>query len=78
MAASANRVKQISSDSDFQKELSLLGQQLVVVDFFATWCGPCKVVAPKFEELSVKYTSVCFWKLDVDRCKVREAAKRLV
>lgn len=78
MAASAKRVKQISSDSDFQKELSLLGQQLVVVDFFATGSEPCKVAAPKFEELSVKYTSVCFWNLDVARCNVREAPRRLV
>ena len=75
MAASPSRVKLISSDSEFQKELSLVGQQLVVVDFFATWCQPCKVVAPKFEELSAKFASVCFWKLDVDRCNVRCSAK---
>ncbi len=37
-----------------------------VFDFWATWCGPCKVISPIFERLSDQFTSVKFYKVDVD------------
>lgn len=42
---------------------------MVVVDFHATWCGPCKQVAPLYEEMSSKYKNVVFLKVDVDQNK---------
>lgn len=47
-------------------EAALKHQGLVVVDFFATWCGPCKMIAPLLEKFSAEYTSAKFIKVDVD------------
>ncbi|KAF3444749.1 hypothetical protein FNV43_RR14442 [Rhamnella rubrinervis] len=40
--------------------------KLMVIDFTATWCGPCKMMAPIFNALSTKFTDVDFVKIDVD------------
>ncbi|GET89162.1 thioredoxin, putative [Leishmania tarentolae] len=50
-------------------ELQALTRQskLTVVDFFATWCGPCKTIAPHLEYLASTKPHVNFAKVDVDR-----------
>ncbi|KAK7362143.1 hypothetical protein VNO77_04246 [Canavalia gladiata] len=40
--------------------------KLMVIDFTATWCGPCKYMDPIIQEFAAKYTDVEFIKLDVD------------
>ena len=41
----------------------LINDELVIVDFFATWCGPCRMLSPVLEEIQDKYKIV---KVDID------------
>ena len=58
-------VKQMQDDSQFQAELAAAGSKLVVVDFTASWCGPCKRIAPFYDELSSKYSNAVFLKVTI-------------
>jgi thioredoxin 1 len=55
-----------ATDETFEK-LVLESERPVVVDFWATWCGPCRMVAPELEKLAEKYDGlVDIVKVDVD------------
>jgi thioredoxin 1 len=55
-----------ATDDTFQ-ELVVQNDKPVIVDFWAAWCGPCKMVAPEMEKLAAKYDGVVdIVKVDVD------------
>lgn len=54
-------------DYEGESEWSFRGELPAVIDFYADWCGPCKMVAPIIEELSEEYDGkVDFYKIDTD------------
>lgn len=49
-------------------EWKFKGKKPMIIDFYTTWCGPCKRLAPIMEELSEKYKGrVVFYKVDIER-----------
>lgn len=50
---------------EFNEEV-LKGKGVVLVDFFATWCGPCKALSPILDELAEKVKNVKIVKVDID------------
>ncbi|XP_075948724.1 thioredoxin-like [Anarhichas minor] len=65
----ANTIKEPGNLAEFNQMLKDAGDKLVVVDFTATWCGPCKIIGPKFHALVSKpeNKNVVFMKVDVDQ-----------
>ena len=58
---------EIKSTIQFDEEIvNRKDGKLVVVDFYAVWCGPCKQVAPLFEQMSTEYTNIAFYKVNSD------------
>ncbi len=55
-------VKQINSN-EFKE---VIKEGKTVVDLFATWCGPCKMLSPILDEISEEITTTKFYKIDVD------------
>lgn len=54
------------TDADFKKEV-LEEQKTTFVDFWAPWCGPCRMMAPVVEKISEKYPQVKFCKIDTQQ-----------
>jgi len=61
--------KTVQDDEEFSTILSSTGNKLIVVDFNATWCGPCQKIHPVFIQMAQKYPNALFLGVDVDRCR---------
>jgi thioredoxin len=63
-------VLEIESTAHYTEVSTQAGGLPIVIDFFATWCGPCVAIKPVFEQLSQEFAGkAVFIKIDVDKCE---------
>ena len=71
----AEFLKKIINYEENPSEWKYLGDKPAIVDFYASWCGPCKTVAPILEELAAEYKSdIYIYKIDTDKEEELSAA----
>jgi thioredoxin 1 len=58
-------VAELTSISEYNEAIKYSG--LTVIDFFAVWCGPCKMISPVIEQLAASNKGAHFFKVDVDK-----------
>lgn len=75
--ASAVEIKTLNDD-EFEKlvglpknqsEWNFASDKPVMVDFYASWCGPCKKMSPNVEKIAANYPAITVYKVDVDKAK---------
>lgn len=54
----------LENEQDF---FELINNKLVLVDFYATWCGPCRMISPIIDEVAKENTDLMVVKVDVDK-----------
>ncbi|CAB4254780.1 similar to Saccharomyces cerevisiae YCR083W TRX3 Mitochondrial thioredoxin [Maudiozyma barnettii] len=65
--SSYSQIPKLSSLQEFQEQILDSKNGVKVIDFYATWCGPCKAMTPHISKMMQEYPSVDFYKVDVDQ-----------
>ncbi|CAM9573950.1 unnamed protein product [Ectocarpus sp. 12 AP-2014] len=68
-AVKGGGVKEVKTLKALQQELKAAKGMLVVVDFYADWCGPCKQIAPVYKEMAKEFPKAVLLKVNVDTNK---------
>ena len=68
-------VKELKNIQEFVDAVGDENTGLVIIDFFADWCGPCKMIAPKYNKMETTYTTVGFYKINVDNKELEEVCQ---
>jgi thioredoxin 1 len=58
------------NDNNAVDKLIVNNDRLIVLDFYATWCGPCKVMNPIMKQMVREYDNVDFYKIDIDKSTI--------
>ena len=59
-------MRELETKEEFDEFIEENKDKLVVIDFHAEWCGPCKMIGPKFEAMKDDFPAAVFAKVDVD------------
>ena len=62
-----SRILNITNSDELNKLIK--SEEAVLINFYAEWCNPCKLLSPRLEELSIKYPNVKFVKIDFDKSR---------
>lgn len=61
-----SKVIHITNEDEYNSIFKTTPERLIIVDFSATWCSPCRAIAPKYDELSIRYSKCVFLHVDID------------
>ena len=64
----ADFLNKVANYETSPSEWEFLGERPAIIDFYATWCGPCKMLSPVLEELAAEYAG----KIDIYKINVEE------
>ena len=62
----ADKIIHLTSKAQHDELLGANPGKVIVIDFHASWCGPCHMIAPEYEKLADENPNIAFTKVDVD------------